>query len=196
MNQSNKKIAIFASGSGSNAEQITNHFHSQAQKKIEIVLILTNKSDAFVLERAEKLNVPSIVFSREDFYKSDRIVTILTEHQVDLVVLAGFLWLVPANLLTAFPNRIINIHPALLPKYGGKGMYGEKVHQAVVKNKETETGITIHLVDEIYDNGTVLKQAKCGVASEDSPQDVAEKIHQLEYDYFPITIEKYLMEIC
>lgn len=189
-----KRIAIFASGSGSNAEQITNYFHS-GSNEVKIELILTNKANAFVLERAKNLGIESLVFNRETFYQTNEIVDELQGREIDLIVLAGFLWLVPENLIKAFPNRIINIHPALLPKYGGKGMYGDRVHQAVVANNEKETGITIHLVDEIYDNGKILNQEKCEVLPTDSPSDVAQKIHQLEYEYFPKTIEDYLTKI-
>lgn len=189
-----KRLAIFASGSGSNAEQITKYFHNK-QSGVFVELILTNKSNAFVLERAKKLGVETKVFDRDVFYHSDKIVDLLKSKDIDLVVLAGFLWLVPKNLITAFPDRIINIHPALLPKYGGKGMYGHHVHEAVVANSEKETGITIHLVDEVYDNGAILRQEKCEVSDADTPDQVAEKIHELEYEHFPKTIEEYLSKI-
>lgn len=186
-----KRLAIFASGSGSNAEQITNYFHNN-ESEVSVDLILTNKPKAYVLERAKKLGVESKVFDRASFYQSNEIVDLLISRKIDLVVLAGFLWLVPKSLITAFPDRIVNIHPALLPKYGGKGMYGEHVHRAVVSNKEKESGITIHLVDEIYDNGAILRQEKCEVSTTDTSDQVAEKIHELEYEYFPKTIEEYL----
>ena len=188
-----KRLAIFASGSGSNAEQIINYFHGNGEVSVE--LILSNKPKAFVLERAKKLGVESIVFNRDQFYNSDDVVDLLKSKGIDLVILAGFLWLVPKNLIESFPDRIVNIHPALLPKYGGKGMYGSHVHEAVVANKEKETGITIHLVDEIYDNGAILRQEKCEVLSSDTPESVAEKIHKLEYEHFPKTIEEYLSKI-
>ncbi|UXX80216.1 phosphoribosylglycinamide formyltransferase [Reichenbachiella carrageenanivorans] len=189
-----KRLAIFASGSGSNAEQITNHFHNQGLD-VCVELIMTNKPDAYVLARAKKLGVESQVFNRDTFYHSNDVIALLQDRKIDLVVLAGFLWLVPQALISAFPDRIINIHPALLPKYGGKGMYGSNVHKAVVANKETESGITIHLVDEIYDNGTILRQEKCEVSSADTAEQVAQKIHRLEYEYFPLTIEEYLAKI-
>lgn len=189
-----KRLAIFASGSGSNAEQITNYFHSKGSE-VTVELILSNKADAFVLERAKKMGVETSVFNRENFYHSNKIVDLLKEKKIDLIILAGFLWLVPKNLIAAFPDRIINIHPALLPKYGGKGMYGSRVHEAVVANQEKETGITIHLVDEIYDNGAILHQEKCEVLLSDNADQVAEKIHKLEYEYFPKTIEEYLSKI-
>lgn len=188
-----KRLAIFASGSGSNAEQITKYFQDNPEVSIE--LILTNKPKAFVLERAKQLGVESVVFDRKQFYYSSEIVDLLKLRKIDLVVLAGFLWLVPENLIAAYPDRIVNIHPALLPKYGGKGMYGSHVHEAVVANKEKETGITIHLVDEIYDNGAILRQEKCEVESSDTADQVAAKIHELEYKYFPKAIEEYLSKI-
>lgn len=189
-----KNLAIFASGSGSNAEQITKYFREK-NSDVNVSLILTNKSDAYVLERAKRLHVETCVFGRQEFYETDKVVRLLKDKNIDLVVLAGFLWLVPVNLLSAFPNRVINIHPALLPRYGGKGMYGSRVHEAVVRNGEKESGITIHLVDEIYDNGAVLAQEKCEVLASDTPEIVAEKVHQLEYEYFPKTIEEYLDKI-
>lgn len=185
-----KKIAIFASGSGSNAENIANYFSNN--DNVEISLILTNKSDAFVLERAKKLGVKSVVFSKLEFIETDRIVTVLKESNVDLVVLAGFLLKIPENLIKAFPNKIVNIHPALLPKYGGKGMYGDKVHQSVVGANETESGITIHYVNEHYDEGKIIFQAKCVVEASDTFEEVASKIHSLEYKHFPEVIERVL----
>lgn len=189
-----KRLAIFASGSGSNAEQIIKYFHGQ-DLQVRVDLILTNKSDAYVLQRAKKFGVESYVFNKVSFYDSNEIIDLLKGRQIDLIVLAGFLWLVPKKLIDAYPDKIINIHPALLPKYGGKGMYGNYVHEAVVANHETETGITIHLVDEIYDNGAVLRQEKCEVLPSDTSDAVAQKIHQLEYKYFPQTIEEYLNKI-
>ncbi|MEO9965859.1 MAG: phosphoribosylglycinamide formyltransferase [Reichenbachiella sp.] len=188
-----KRLAIFASGSGSNAEQIINYFHEGEAVRVE--LVLCNKPEAFVLNRASRLGVESHLFDREAFYSSDAIVNILKQKKIDLVILAGFLWLIPKNLIDAFPDRIINIHPALLPKYGGKGMYGARVHEAVVENAEKESGITIHLVDEVYDNGAILGQYKCPVLLSDTAESVAGKIHELEYKYFPKTIEEYLRKI-
>lgn len=185
------KIALFASGSGTNVENIANYFKNHSE--IECTLVLSNKKDAFVLERAKILDIPSVVFNREQFKNTSEVVNILIEHDIDLVVLAGFLWLIPENLIAAFPNKIINIHPALLPKHGGKGMYGNKVHEAVVANNENESGITIHFVNEHYDEGTTLFQAKCEVLPTDSPDDVAKKVHALEYEHFPLIIEKLLL---
>ncbi len=185
-----KKIAIFASGSGSNAENIANYFKDN--NNLEISLVLTNKADAYVLERVKKLNIPSVIFNRQQFTKTNEIVTLLQEHQIDLVVLAGFLWLIPENLIQAFPNKIVNIHPALLPNYGGKGMYGMNVHNAVVKNKESKTGITIHYVNERYDEGESIFQAECEVLPTDTPEEVAQKVHTLEYEHFPKVIDRIL----
>lgn len=187
-----KKIALFASGSGSNVENIVNYFKNNSNVSIE--LVLSNKANAYVLERAKNLNIKSLVFNRADFYESDTIVETLKKLEIDLVVLAGFLWLVPENLVKAFPNKIINIHPALLPKYGGKGMYGDKVHQAVVSNKETVSGITIHFVNERYDEGAIIFQGECPVTPDDMPEDVAQKVHALEYKHFPEVIEQLLLK--
>ncbi|MDR3235209.1 MAG: phosphoribosylglycinamide formyltransferase [Prevotellaceae bacterium] len=182
-------IAIFASGSGSNAENLIRYFANHP--RVRINLVLSNSPAAFVLERAKNLRVPSLVFSKTDFYGSDTVLKQLQEYRIDRLVLAGFLWLIPENLLAAFPKRIINIHPALLPKYGGRGMYGMHVHRAVVAAAETETGITIHSVDAEYDRGEVIFQARCAVQSGDTPETVAAKVHELEYKYFPEVVEKW-----
>ncbi|MBU0488466.1 MAG: phosphoribosylglycinamide formyltransferase [Bacteroidetes bacterium] len=184
------KIAIFASGSGSNAQRITEYFRER--KTAEVVRIYTNNPSAYVIERAKNLNLPCHIFDRKIFRETEQILEQLRADQTDLIVLAGFLWLVPANLIAAFPNRIINIHPALLPKYGGKGMYGMRVHDAVIEACEDKSGITIHLVDEIYDNGKTLYQAVCSISDEETPETLAEKIHKLEYAFFPQVIEQYL----
>jgi len=183
-----KNLAIFASGSGSNAENIARYF--QNNENISVSLVLSNKADAFVLERAKNLNIPTVVFSKKEMEETDKILEILKEYEIDFIVLAGFLLKIPAYLVEKFPNRIINIHPALLPKYGGKGMYGRFVHEAVVAQKETESGITIHFVNEHYDEGAIIFQAKCAVSPTDTPDDVARKIHELEYEYFPKIIEQ------
>lgn len=187
-----KNIAIFASGSGSNAENIIQYF--QKTQAARVKMILTNNPNAYVLERAQKYQIPTIVFDRSSFYQTRKILDKLTENRIDLVVLAGFLWLVPDYLIQAFPGRIINIHPALLPKYGGKGMYGDKVHQAVLENKEVQSGITIHFVNEVYDEGETILQATCPIVPEDTPKTLAQKIHQLEYQYFPKVIEDLLLK--
>ncbi len=186
-----KKIVLFASGSGSNVENIVNFFAEKDE--VEISLVLTNNPNAYVIERCSRLGVPCQVFGRKEFRETGSVLEQLQGIAPDLIVLAGFLWLVPSDIVQAFPRRIINIHPALLPKYGGKGMYGEHVHQAVVDNKESETGITIHFVDEHYDEGAVILQTTCTVEPTDSAADVARKIHQLEFDYFPKVVESLLL---
>lgn len=183
-----KNIAIFASGSGSNAENIIRYF--QENDSVQVSLILSNKSDAYVLERAHRLKVPSNVFPKEDWLAGDEILAVLQEYRIDLVVLAGFLIRIPDLLLYAYPNKIINIHPALLPKFGGKGMYGDCVHEAVVAAGDKESGITIHYINERYDEGNTIFQATCPVLPEDTPEEVAKKVHALEYKYFPLIIEK------
>jgi len=183
-----KRIAIFASGSGSNAENIAQYF--SGSNDIEISLILSNKKEAFVHERAKKLGIPSYTFSKTEFDEADLILETLQQYEIDFIVLAGFLLKVPRPILEAFPNRIINIHPALLPKYGGKGMYGDRVHRAVIDAGEKESGISIHYVNEHYDEGNIIFQATCEVLPSDSPDDIAQKVHQLEYNYFPEVIEK------
>lgn len=185
-----KRIAIFASGSGSNAENIANHF--AGSQKAEVSLIVANNPKAYVLERAKKLNIESIVVDKATFMSADSLIDELRNRNIDFIVLAGFLLLVPQKLIDAYPGRIVNIHPALLPKYGGKGMYGDRVHEAVVEAKEHESGITIHLIDAEYDKGTTFFQAKCPVLPTDTPHDVAEKVHALEYKHFPHVIEEIL----
>ena len=186
-----KQIAIFASGSGTNAQRITEYFSDSVE--VGINRIYSNKQEAFVLKRADNLGIPTTVFNRFTFYETDNILKQLQYERTDLLVLAGFLWLIPANLLKAFPERIINIHPALLPKYGGKGMYGYKVHEAVIRSGDKESGITIHYVNEFYDEGKIIYQAKCVVDPEETPESLASKIHKLEYRYYPQVIEKVLM---
>jgi len=182
------RLAIFASGNGSNAQRIIEYF--TGHPAITINLVLSNKPDAFVLQRAEKLGVETMVFDRTSFYKTGVIPEKLTSYHIDFIILAGFLWLIPENILSVYTGRIINIHPALLPKYGGKGMYGHKVHEAVIAAGDTESGITIHQVDELYDQGRIIFQTKCLVSETDTPESLAQKIHQLEYRYFPEVIEK------
>ena len=187
-----KNIAIFASGSGSNAENIIRYF--QKSGSAQVSLVLSNKSDAYVLERAHRLRVPCNVFPKEDWIAGDEILAVLQEARIDFIVLAGFLFRVPDLLLHAYPYKIINIHPALLPKYGGKGRYGDRVHQAVVTAGEKESGITIHYINEHYDEGDTIFQVTCPVLPTDSPDDVAKKVHALEYEHFPLVIEKLLNE--
>lgn len=185
-----KNIAIFASGSGTNAENIIRYF--QENDLIRVALVLSNRSDAYVLERANRLEVPSGVFLKDDWISGEQILILLREYNIDFIVLAGFLVRVPEVLLHAYPDKIINIHPALLPKFGGKGMYGDRVHEAVVAAGEKESGITIHYINERYDEGNTIVQVKCPILPEDSPGEVAEKVHSLEYEYYPQVIEKLL----
>jgi phosphoribosylglycinamide formyltransferase-1 len=185
-----QRIAIFASGSGTNAQNIIEYF---AENELVVIDSLwSNNSNAYALERAKKLGVETFVFTRDEFRNTNFVVEELHKRKVNLIVLAGFLWLIPLNLIRNF--RIINIHPALLPKYGGKGMYGMNVHQAVIDNKDTMSGISIHYVNEKYDEGEIIFQAKCPVLPTDSPVDVAAKVHELEYKYFPEVIEKVLFD--
>lgn len=184
-------IAIFASGSGSNAENIVNYFKDSEIAKIK--LIVSNKKDAYVLERAKKLDIRSAVFSKYTFECSNEILNLLISQSIDFIILAGFLLKVPDNLLKEFPHKIINIHPALLPKFGGKGMYGDNVHKAVVDARESESGITIHSINENYDEGDILFQKNCIVLTTDTFEDVAQKVHALEYEYFPKVIESLIL---
>ena len=186
-----KRIAIFGSGNGTNAQRITEYFANKPT--VEVNTIITNKKDAFILQRAENLGIDWAYFSRHDFFETDNVLNYLKQRNIDYVILAGFLWLVPQNLLSAFPKRIINIHPALLPKYGGKGMYGERVHEAVIAAREKESGITIHFVDEHYDCGATIFQARCTIVPDDTPDTLAQKIHKLEYEHFPAVIEKVVL---
>ncbi|MEH6306962.1 phosphoribosylglycinamide formyltransferase [Olivibacter sp. CPCC 100613] len=188
-----KRIAIFASGSGSNAQKIMEHF--KYSPDAEVSLILTNNPEAYVLQRADNFEVPSHVFDRHEFYHTDHIVELLNRMQIDLIVLAGFLWLVPENLLKAFPNKIVNIHPALLPSYGGKGMYGDRVHRAILENKEEESGITIHYVNEHFDEGEIIYQARFKIETGDNLEMVKFKGQQLEHQYFPKVIENLLKKV-
>ncbi|MEE0911601.1 MAG: phosphoribosylglycinamide formyltransferase [Paludibacteraceae bacterium] len=184
-----KKVAIFASGSGSNAENIIRFFSDE--KNVIVPFILSNKSDAFVKNRAEKLNVPFIFFTKEQWINGE-ILNLLKNEGIDLIVLAGFLLKVPSELIEAYPKKIVNIHPSLLPKYGGKGMYGMKVHEAVAAANEKESGITIHYVNENLDEGEIIFQAKCELLPTDSPEEIAAKVHKLEYEFFPKVIAELL----
>lgn len=187
-----KRIVIFASGSGTNAENIIKYF--QRTQFAEVVLVLSNKKDAKVLQRASNLNVKGVSFTKDELFSEEGILKILNKTKPDLIVLAGFLLKFPEIILNEFQNKVINIHPALLPKYGGKGMYGSFVHEAVVKNKEAETGITIHYVNENYDEGAIISQKKVTLSEKETPETVAEKIHKLEYEWFPKIIEEVLRE--
>lgn len=186
-----KRIAIFASGTGSNAKNIIQYFGTNPE--VTVVAVLTNNPNAKVLDAAAELGVATLVFSREEFYKTHKINQFLGDQHVDLILLAGFLWLVPQHLVHDYPRRIINIHPALLPKFGGKGMFGNHVHEAVKASGAKESGITIHFVNEKYDEGDILFQTTCKVSKEDTPETIAAKVHQLEYEYYPKVIEQLLL---
>jgi phosphoribosylglycinamide formyltransferase 1 len=182
-----KNIAILASGSGTNAENIITYFSNRNTAKV--TLVLSNKRNAFVLERAAKHNIRSVFFDHKEFYVSGKVLRYLLLYKIDFIALAGFLWLVPSNILQQYHERIVNIHPALLPGYGGKGMYGDNVHKAVIRNHEKESGISIHYVNEDYDKGDIIFQARCQVDPADTPESLAEKVHSLEYQYYPKIIE-------
>jgi phosphoribosylglycinamide formyltransferase-1 len=185
-----KKIILFASGSGTNAETIIRYF--AARETAKVTGVYTNNPNAGVIKKANDLNVPTVVFNRVDF-ESSELLDNIKQQQPDLIVLAGFLWKIPAHFVAAFPQKILNIHPALLPKYGGKGMYGMHVHQAVLDQKETETGITIHLVNEQYDQGTFVFQQKVSIAECKTAEEIAQKVHELEHTHFSTVIETQLL---
>lgn len=187
-----RRVAIFASGSGTNAENLIKHF--LGSKLASVDLVLTENSNAFVIERAKKLAVPILVFTMQNL-QSGAITRTLQKLEIDYIILAGFLKLLPSNLIDAFPQRIINIHPALLPKYGGKGMYGSNVHRAVLSARESESGITIHLVNSKYDDGKILFQAQCPVLTDDTPETLAQRIHALEYEHYPKVVENYISSL-
>tara|TARA_B100000795_G_scaffold41763_1_gene27352 strand:+ start:100 stop:672 length:573 start_codon:yes stop_codon:yes gene_type:complete len=188
-----KKLAIFASGSGSNAENICNYFAESSD--IEVVLICTNNSDAFIVKRANKLSIPVYIFSKNELNNFIDLHKKLQSIAVEVVILAGFLLKLPSIMVSSYPNRIINIHPALLPKYGGKGMYGGNIHKAVIENKETESGISIHFVNQNYDEGKIILQKKCSISKLETVDSLTQKIHKLEYNYYPKTIKKILKEL-
>ena len=185
------KIALFASGSGSNVENIIEYFSEN--RELLFPLIVSNKRDAFVHERARRLGVPSVSFTAAEFREGTTILQLLQEKEIDFIVLAGFLLKIPETILKAYPTKIINIHPALLPKFGGKGMYGHYVHEAVVAAGERESGITIHQVNEQYDKGSIIFQARCPVDPTDTPETLAHKIHELEYRHYPTVIEQMIL---
>lgn len=187
-----RNIAIFASGTGTNAKKIIEYFKNN--EKIDVTLIVSNKSTAPVLHIAKENHIDTLIIDRHYFYKTQDILEIFNKYSVDFVVLAGFLLLVPSYLIKSFENRIINIHPALLPKYGGKGMYGMNVHKAVHEAREKESGITIHYVNENYDEGAIIFQAKCLVDADDRPEDIAAKVRILEHEYFPIITEQTILK--
>ncbi|MCZ8353807.1 MAG: phosphoribosylglycinamide formyltransferase [Cyclobacteriaceae bacterium] len=180
------RLAIFASGSGSNAEAIMKFFEHHAI--IEVALIISNKENAGVIEKAKQFDVKSLLINKEAFYQSRAVLQILQSHGISHIVLAGFLLLVPDYLIKAYPDKIINIHPSLLPKFGGKGMYGMHVHRAVITAKENESGLTIHLVNEHFDDGEILLQVKCAIETNDSAETLAKKVLQLEHKHYPRVI--------
>ncbi len=188
-----KRIAIFASGSGSNAQKIMEHFKRSSEA--EVVLVLTNNPTAYVLQRADNFEIPSHIFTRSEFYETDEVIKLLKNLQVDLIVLAGFLWLVPITLLKAFPNKIINLHPALLPKHGGKGMYGDHVHKAVLAAGDDESGITIHFASEQFDEGEIIHQSRFKIEPDDNLEVIKFKGQQLEHQHFPRVIESLLKKM-
>ncbi|MGZ4034528.1 MAG: phosphoribosylglycinamide formyltransferase [Bacteroidia bacterium] len=185
-----KNVAIFASGDGSNTQNIIDYFKSSTN--IKVALVVSNKPGANVLNRAKNSGIPTLLIDKKSFYETTETINFLRSANIDLIVLAGFLWMIPESLIKAFPGKIVNIHPSLLPKFGGKGMYGMNVHKAVIEAKEKESGISIHYVNEKYDEGKIISQHKCEISENDSADILAEKIHQLEYENFPKTIEKLL----
>jgi phosphoribosylglycinamide formyltransferase-1 len=188
-----KRIAIFASGSGSNAQKIMEHFKKHVDA--EVAIVLTNNPEAYVLQRADNFEIPSHIFDKHEFYKTNHVVDLLKNLQIDLIVLAGFMWLIPQNLLKAFPNKIINIHPALLPKYGGKGMYGDRVHQAILEAHEEESGITIHFIDEHFDEGEIIHQSRFKIEPGDDLEMIKFKGQQLEHLHYPKVVEQLLKKM-
>jgi len=185
-----KRLAIFASGSGTNAENLIRYFRTSPRGSV--TLVLSNRADAFVIKRAQSHHVDTFVFNREQLYKTGEVLAVLEERKIDFIVLAGFLWLIPSELLDAYEGRIVNIHPALLPRYGGKGMYGSHVHEAVIASGDRESGISIHYVNPRYDEGNIIFQATCPVDPEDTPETLAEKVHALEYAHYPRVVEELL----
>ncbi len=187
-----KNIAIFASGTGTNAENIVHYF--QGHKYIKVALILSNKPDAYVVQRAKELGVSCMTFSKEDLYGNNNVRQALLNYDIRFIVLAGFLWLVPSDLIRSYRNRMINIHPALLPDYGGKGMYGDRIHRRIYENGDRESGITIHYVNENYDEGQIIRQVRFKIEPGEGPEDIARKAHELEYREYPRVIEQLLSE--
>jgi len=188
-----RNIAVLASGSGTNAENIIKYFSNKNTAKVS--LVLSNMRQAMVLKRAEALNIRTVFFERKEFYVTGKVLRYLSLYKIDFIVLAGFLWLVPENIISQYPGRIINIHPALLPAYGGKGMYGEAVHKAVIANHDTESGITVHYVNKLYDKGDIIFQSRCKVDPSDTHDSLAEKVHALEYLHYPRVIEELVVKL-
>jgi phosphoribosylglycinamide formyltransferase-1 len=188
-----RNIAILASGSGTNAENIINYFSNR--NTAQVSLVLSNKRQAMVLKRAEEHNIRTVFFEHKEFYVTGKVLRYLALYKIDFIVLAGFLWLVPENIIESFPGRIINIHPALLPAYGGKGMYGDVVHKAVIGNHDTESGITIHYVNKLYDKGAIIFQTRCKVDPKETFDSLATKVHALEYLHYPKVIEDLVVKL-
>jgi formyltetrahydrofolate-dependent phosphoribosylglycinamide formyltransferase len=199
-------VAIFASGTGTNAGKIITHFNSSGKSiqpkavdnhshNAKICLVVCNKPGAGVLQVAANANIETLIIEKEQFFRGDHYLPALKRNQIDFIILAGFLWKIPAELIKAYPNRIINIHPALLPKHGGKGMYGSKVHEAVLAAGDKESGITIHYVDELYDHGNVIFQATCTVSEDDTAETLAGKVHSLEHLHYPRVLEELLQNV-
>jgi phosphoribosylglycinamide formyltransferase-1 len=186
-----KHLALFASGSGTNAENIIQQFRNEPQ--LNVSCVCTNRPDAYVIERAKRHGIPVLVFNRDDFYHRTTVLDYLEDRKIDWIILSGFLWLVPNSLIDKYRGRIINIHPALLPKFGGKGMYGHHVHQVVIDSGETHSGITIHYIDHEYDRGDIIFQARCPVDPGDTPESLASKVHHLEYEHFPRVIKEQVL---
>jgi phosphoribosylglycinamide formyltransferase-1 len=187
------QLAVFASGTGSNAQMLIDYFNRSASARV--TLVVCNKPGAGVVSIADKANIPVLLIEKERFFRSDGYVPLLQDKNIGFVVLAGFLWKIPKSLIDAFPRRIVNIHPALLPKFGGKGMYGHYVHEAVLQAGEVESGITIHYVDEHYDNGDIIFQTACPILDSDTPESIAQRIHQLEHLHYPRIVEKVISTI-
>jgi phosphoribosylglycinamide formyltransferase 1 len=188
-----RNIAIFASGSGTNAENIIRYFSNR--NTAQVSLILSNRREAYVFKRAAALNIRSVFFDRKELYVTDKVLRYLSYYKIDFIVLAGFLWLIPDNILTAYENRIINIHPALLPRHGGKGMYGDIVHESVIASREKVSGITIHYVNGKYDEGDIIFQAECSVEPSDTPESLASRVHALEYEHYPRVVEELVAKL-
>jgi phosphoribosylglycinamide formyltransferase 1 len=188
-----RNIAIFASGSGTNAENIIRYFSNR--NTAQVSLILSNRREAYVFKRAAALNIRSVFFDRKELYVTDKVLRYLSYYKIDFIVLAGFLWLIPDNILTAYENRIINIHPALLPRHGGKGMYGDIVHESVIASREKVSGITIHYVNGKYDEGDIIFQAECIVEPSDTPESLASRVHALEYEHYPRVVEELVSKL-
>ncbi|MGP1553024.1 MAG: phosphoribosylglycinamide formyltransferase [Prevotella intermedia] len=185
-------IAIFVSGSGSNCENIIRYF--QTDEQVNIALVVSNRADAYALTRAKNLNVPSVVLPKADFNNEEKVLKLMSDHRIDFIVLAGFLLMIPDWLIAAYQRRMINLHPALLPKFGGRGMYGHHVHEAVRKANETETGMTVHWVSNVCDGGEIIAQFRTPITPDDTPDDIAEKEHILEMEHFPQVIEAVLKQ--